>query len=149
MQKNNGLELFVGLFLLMGLGAFAYIATQYGEFSFLDSADTYSFSAEFSNVSGLKKGALISMAGVHIGKVSGIKLSKDDLAVVDLTINNEVKISEDAIASVKTAGIIGDKYIKITQGGDDTYMESGGYLSETESTVDLEDIISQFVFGKV
>lgn len=148
MRKEN-LELTVGLFLLAGFLAFAYISTQFGEFTFFNSGKFYTLEAEFDNISGLKKGANVSMAGVQIGRVADIALTKDDMALVSLELRNDVQVSEDAIASVKTQGIIGDKFIKISQGGAEELLQSGDLITETESVVDLEDLISQFVFGKV
>ncbi|MDA3785648.1 MAG: outer membrane lipid asymmetry maintenance protein MlaD [Deltaproteobacteria bacterium] len=148
-MKKTHFDFIVGLFLLVGFGAFAYMTTQYGEFSLFESGKYYDVSAEFNNVTGLKVGANVSMAGVEIGKVSGIRLTEDYMAHVTLYLEKRVKIAEDAIASIKTQGIIGDKFIKISQGGSEDFLKDGDFLFETESTVDLEDLISQFVFGKV
>jgi phospholipid/cholesterol/gamma-HCH transport system substrate-binding protein len=86
---------------------------------------------------------------VVIGKVSDIELSKDNMAQVSLYLEKKVKLSDDTIASIKTQGIIGDKFIKLSPGGSEMIVEEGGLLFETESAIDLEDLISQFVFGKV
>jgi phospholipid/cholesterol/gamma-HCH transport system substrate-binding protein len=148
-MRKTRFDFIVGLFLLVGFGAFAYMTTQFGEFSLFESGKYYTITAEFDNVSGLKVGANVSIAGVVIGKVSGIELSKDNLAHVDLYLQKKVKLTDDAIASIKTQGIIGDKFIKISQGGADNIIKEGELLFETESAIDLEDLISQFVFGKV
>ncbi len=148
-MRKESLEIGVGLFLVTGFLAFAYLSTQFGEFSLLSSGKYYTVQAEFENITGLKKGANISMAGVYIGKVSGIALNSDDLALVSLDVQKGLHISDDAIASVKTQGIIGDKFIKISQGGSEEYLQPGDFMSETESALDLEEMISQFIFGKV
>ncbi len=148
-MRKSRFDFIVGLFLLVGFGAFAYMTTQFGEFSLFESGRYYTVAAEFDNVAGLKVGANVSIAGVVIGKVSGIELSKENMALVALYIEKKVKLTDDAIASIKTQGIIGDKFIKISPGGSDMVIEEGGLLFETESAIDLEDLISQFVFGKV
>ncbi len=148
-MRKSRFDFFVGIFLLIGFGTFAYMTTQFGEFSIFESGKYYTVKAEFENIAGLKVGANVSMAGVVIGKVSGIELSRDDMAHVSLYLEKKVKIADDAIASIKTQGIIGDKFIKINQGGSEEYIKDGDLLFETESAIDLEDLISQFVFGKV
>jgi phospholipid/cholesterol/gamma-HCH transport system substrate-binding protein len=89
------------------------------------------------------------MAGVVIGKVSAIELNENNMAHVALYLEKKVRLTDDAIASIKTQGIIGDKFIKISQGGSGNFVKDGEVLFETESAIDLEDLISQFVFGKV
>ena len=148
MRKIN-FDAIVGLFVLVGFFAFAYMSLQLGEFSVFSMEKTYSVRANFGNVSGLKRGALVEMAGVNIGKVSNISLGENDQAQVQLQINNGVKITDDAIASIKTQGIIGDKYIKISQGGSGELLIDGSFITETESAVDLEELVSKYIFGKV
>lgn len=148
-MKKINLELIVGLFLIAGFASFAYISIHFGEFSVFSKGTNYSVTACFDGVSGLKRGANISMAGVIIGKVSSIKLNEDDQAEIVLDISKDVQVTDDAIASVKTQGIIGDKYIRISQGGSDDFLQEGGLLTETESAVDLEELISKYIFGEV
>jgi len=148
-MKKINFDAIVGLFVLAGFFAFAYMSLQLGEFSVFSMEKTYSVQATFANVSGLKRGALVEMAGVNVGKVSGISLGENDQARVQLQINNGVKITDDAIASIKTQGIIGDKYIKITQGGSEELLVEGGFIMETESAVDLEELVSKYIFGGV
>lgn len=148
-MRKSRFDFIVGLFLLVGFGVFVYMTTQFGEFSLFDSGKYYTVTAEFDNVAGLKIGANVSMAGVVIGKVSAIELSEDDLALVALYLEKKVQLSDDTIASIKTQGIIGDKFIKISPGGSGSLVREGDLLFETESAIDLEDLISQFVFGKV
>lgn len=148
-MKKINFDAIVGLFVLTGFLAFVYMSLQLGEFSVFSMEKTYSVQAQFGNVSGLKRGAIVEMAGVNVGKVNNISLGENDQAKVQLQINNGVKITDDAIASIKTQGIIGDKYIKISQGGSEDLLVDGGFISETESAVDLEELVSKYIFGKV
>jgi len=148
MRKAN-IELVVGIFLILGFLAFAYISLQFGEFSVFSKGQNYTILADFDSAAGLKKGAMVTIAGVSVGKVSDIRLTEEQQAEVALYLSNEVKVTEDAIASIKTQGIIGDKYIRISQGGSDDYLKEGGMITETESAVDLEELISKYIFGDV
>ncbi|MEW6289906.1 MAG: outer membrane lipid asymmetry maintenance protein MlaD [Thermodesulfobacteriota bacterium] len=148
MRKAN-VEFIVGIFLILGFLAFAYISLQFGEFSVFSKGQNYTILADFDSAAGLKKGAMVTIAGVSVGKVSNIRLTNEQQAEVALYLSNEVKVTEDAIASIKTQGIIGDKYIRISQGGSDTYLAEGGMITETESAVDLEELISKYIFGNV
>ena len=105
-------------------------------------------SAVFSTVAGLKTKAQIMLAGVNIGEVKNVKL-KDDQAEVIMSIDKAVKIEEDAIAGIKTMGIIGEKYVSILPGSSDTYLKNGGVIRQTEPPLDIESLISKFVFGSM
>lgn len=146
-MKRNTLELVVGLFMLIGFGAFGYLALQLGEVPLLTASSTYLLKAEFDNVAGVKKGAAVQIAGVTVGEVAGVALSETDTALLSMKIDNTVKVPIDSIASVKSQGIIGDKYIQLSLGGDDTYFKPGEVVVETESSVDIESLISKFAFG--
>ncbi|MBW6520020.1 MAG: outer membrane lipid asymmetry maintenance protein MlaD [Desulfoarculaceae bacterium] len=148
-MKQNSLELFVGLFMVAGFLAFGYLALQLGELPILSARKTYVVNAEFDNISGLKKGGSVQIAGVVVGQVKRVWLGDDDLANVALQINNGVRIPVDSMASVKSQGIVGDKYIQLTLGGDEQLFADGDVLIETESAVDLESLISKFAFGSV
>ena len=148
-MKKNGMELVVGVFMLAGFLAFGYLALRLGEVPFLSSGNTYGLTAEFDNISGLKKGAGVQVAGVDVGQVSRIWLGEDDLAHVLLRLNRTVKVPVDSMASVKSQGIIGDKYIQVNLGGDEEIFKDGDVLVETESAVDIESLISKFAFGGV
>lgn len=148
-MKKINFDALVGLFVLAGFLAFVYMSLQLGEFSVFSMEKTYSVQATFGNISGLKRGATVEMAGVIVGKVNTITLGENDQAQVQLQINKGVKITEDAIASIKTQGIIGDKYIKISQGGSEELLVDGGVITETESALDLEELVSKYIFGKV
>ena len=145
-MKKINTEFVVGIFMLAGFLAFAYLSSQMGEFSVFDLERNYSLVAEFDNVSGLKVGATIEIAGVAIGKVSDVSLAEQGLARVSMLVNQGVKISGDAIASIRTQGLIGDKYIKIIQGADEEMLADGGEIFDTESSIDFEELVSKYIF---
>ena len=145
MQKIT-IETGVGLFLVVGLICLGYLSVKLGDVS-LFGTEQYTVKASFANVSGLKEGATIEVAGVSIGKVGKIHL-EDYEAKVELFINPDVQLQEDAIASIRTQGIIGDKYVKIKTGGADEFIENGGELLETESAIEIEELISKYIFDK-
>lgn len=146
---NSRVEIFVGIFLIAGFLALGWLALQLGEVSWLTGAKTYAINAEFNNISGVKAGADVQIAGVTVGKVRQLKLSRERQAVVGMQIDREVEIPVDSIASVKSQGIIGDKYIQITLGGEQALYKAGDTIVDTESAVDLESLISKFAFGQV
>ncbi|MCW5211735.1 outer membrane lipid asymmetry maintenance protein MlaD [Desulfobulbus sp. TB] len=148
-MNNSRLEITVGAFLVLGFVAFGWLALQLGEVSWFSDAKTYTIDAEFENISGVKVGAEVQIAGVAIGSVIKLNLSKDDLAVATLQINKDIRLAKDSMASVKSQGIIGDKIIQITPGGDEEMYQPGDVLVDTESSVDLESLISKFAFGSV
>ncbi|MFH2123658.1 MAG: outer membrane lipid asymmetry maintenance protein MlaD [Pseudomonadota bacterium] len=148
-MKQNGLELFVGLFMVAGFLAFGYLALQLGEVGILSSGKSYVINAEFDNISGVKKGGAVQIAGVVVGQVRRTWLGEDELAHVALQIDKGVKVPVDSMASVKSQGIVGDKYIQLTLGGDEKLFVEGDVLTDTESAVDLESLISKFAFGSV
>jgi len=145
-MKNINTELIIGLFMIAGFLAFGYLSLQMGEFSIFDLEKNYSLEAEFDNVSGLKVGAGIDIAGVNIGKVSRVGLGEQGLARVTMLINQDIKITADAIASIRTQGLIGDKYIKIIQGADEEMLGEGGVIFDTESAIDFEELVSKYIF---
>jgi phospholipid/cholesterol/gamma-HCH transport system substrate-binding protein len=146
MMKNINTELIIGVFMIAGFLSFGYLSLQMGEFSVFDLERNYTIEAEFDNVSGLKVGAVIEIAGVGVGKVAKIRLGKQGLAEVTMLINHDVKITADAIASIRTQGLIGDKLIKIIQGADEEMLAEGGVIFDTESAIDFEDLLSKYIF---
>jgi phospholipid/cholesterol/gamma-HCH transport system substrate-binding protein len=146
-MKKNTVEIIVGLFMVAGFLAFGYLALKLGEVSFLTSGSTYTINAEFNNVSGVKNGAAVQVAGVVVGEVTKIWLGDKGYAQLSLRINNSLKVPVDTIASVKSQGIIGDKFIQLNLGGDEKVFANGGVIRDTESAVDIESIISKFAFG--
>lgn len=146
-MNRRGPEIGVGLFMLAGILAMAYLSIRLGEVELLGSSG-YTVYADFPTVGGLKSGAAVEIAGVAVGRVQSIAL-KDFQARVTMHIDKGVELQSDAIVSIKTKGLIGEKFVQISPGGSDTVVPSGGRLSEVEAPVDLEEIISKFVFGKV
>jgi len=146
-MRKNTLEMVVGLFMVIGFSALVYLALQLGEVPFLSSGNSYIIKAEFDNVSGVKKGASVQVAGVVVGDVAEVGLGENEIAVLSLKIDKDLKIPVDSMASVKSQGIIGDKYIQLSIGGDDEVFKPGDVLVETESSLDIESLISKFAFG--
>ena len=145
-MKNINIETGVGIFLIAGLLCLGYLSVKLGDVNLFGS-DRYLVSARFANVSGLKVGASVEVAGVSVGKVSKINLD-DYEALVELEIDPDIRLQEDAIASIRTQGIIGDKYVKIKVGGSEEYIDEGGELLETESAIELEELVSKYIFEK-
>ena len=139
-------EMTVGAFVAIGIAAIIYLAVTLGNVSLIGSKH-YSVNALFDSITGLKKGATIEIAGVVVGKVKSISLD-EDMALVDMRIIKEVKVTDDTIASVRTKGVIGEKYIRLSLGGADDYIEDGGSIEETESSISIEDLVSKYIFEK-
>ena len=148
MSRFN-IQLVVGVFMILGFLGFSYMAIKLGDVELLHDAHSYSLKANFTSVSGLKLGADIEIAGVKVGKVADIRLDgKYYEAVVKMTLNDGVQIQEDSTASIRTSGLIGDRFINITPGGSDAYLKDGGVISETEPAVSLEELVSKYIFEK-
>lgn len=150
-MRDYARDSFVGIFVIIGLICVAYLTIKLGKME-IGSSDTYSIQAKFNSIAGLRVGANIEIAGVNVGRVSDIKLEQNDegsLAVVTLKIKNGVELSDTAIASVKTSGLIGDKYISISPGGSPDILKNGQEITDTESALDIEAMISKYIFGKV
>jgi phospholipid/cholesterol/gamma-HCH transport system substrate-binding protein len=141
------IELGVGLFMVVGIAALAYLSVNLGRVDVLGQRG-YVVYADFPSVGGLKSGAAVEIAGVSVGRVQSIGL-KDYQARVALRIDTEVKLQTDAIVSIKTKGLIGEKFVLISPGGSDKVVPPGGRLTEVEAPVDIEELISKYVFGKV
>jgi phospholipid/cholesterol/gamma-HCH transport system substrate-binding protein len=148
-MKKANLELVVGIFMLIGIVCLGYLSIKLGKMEFL-GGDTYTVNAEFDSVSGLKQGASVEIAGVEVGRVDSIVFIPDKgVARVNLKLNSGVKLQDDVIAAVRTRGIIGDKFIKLKPGGSDRLVAPGGRIRETESSVDIEELLSKYIHGKV
>ena len=147
-MKQAGVETLVGVFVLAGMASLAYLAISLGGLEIFQG-NNYRVMALFGSASGLTSGDSIEIAGVEIGKVGRISLSDDDQARVEMKIRGGVKLTEDVIASVRTKGLIGDRYIKLEQGGSEHYIRAGGRIRETTPPLDIEELIGQFIFGKI
>lgn len=142
-KKSFTAEFWVGIFALIGCVSFAYLSINLAGMK-ITNAGYYMVEAEFANIAGLKVGAPVEIAGVRIGEVSDISLD-GTYALLTMQIRNRVKLRDDDIAQIRTKGIIGDKYIKISPGGSPEIVEAGGELSETESAVEFEDILGKII----
>jgi len=146
MEKAK-LEMVVGVFVFVGILCLAYLSIKLGKLEVI-GGDFYEVRAQFDSASGLKTGATIEIAGVEVGRVKGIALN-NDRAVVTLAVGNGVGLFTDTIASIKTRGIIGEKYLTLSPGGGGDPLKPGDTIRDTESGVDLEELVSQYVHGKV
>lgn len=148
MQKYTH-ETVVGIFVVIGLVCVGYMTAKLGNVS-LFGDDSYTLYARFNSVSGLRVGNPVEMLGMEVGQVRGFAMDQEDLvAMVELKIKPDIKIYDDAIASIKTAGLIGDKYVSIDPGGSDDLLKPGDTITETESPLDIGDLISKYAFGDV
>ena len=146
-MKKTSVETAVGVFVMIGLISVAYMTIKLGKMEWFGDG-YYLLDARFDSVSGLKTGAQVDMAGVEIGQVADIRLDNErQVAVVQLKIREGIMLTDDVIASVKTSGLIGDKYIRLTPGGSDRVLKPGDMIIETESALDIEELVSKYVFG--
>jgi phospholipid/cholesterol/gamma-HCH transport system substrate-binding protein len=137
----------VGLFLVLGILALGYLSIKLGRVTFF-GAGGYPVMVEFPSVGGLKAGSSVEIAGVEIGRVESIGLA-DYQARVVLRVNRDIQLQEDSIASIKTKGLIGEKYVRISPGGSDKIIPPNGRIREVEAPVDFEELLSKYIFGKV
>jgi len=146
MRKAN-LEVVVGVFVLLGLACLAYLAVHLGKMEIY--GEGYNIYANFDNASGLKTGAAVEVAGVEVGRVAAIQITPQYQARVSMKLHTGVKIHDDAIASIRTKGIIGDKFVKLSPGNSEKIVPPGGTIIDTESGIDLEEVIGSYIHGKV
>ena len=148
MQKYSK-ETLVGIFVLVGLACIGYMTVNLGDVSLFQD-DTYPLTARFSKVTGLRNGSIVNMLGLEIGRVGKLTIDQEkQQAVAELRIQKGVKIYDDAIASIKTEGIIGDRYVSVDPGGGGTLLKGGDAIVETEAPADLMDLVSKYAFGDV
>ena len=147
MRANRTLEIGTGLFVLLGFAALLFLTTQLpaNGVKFAGAKAGYHVSAEFDNIGDLKVGSPVTMAGVRVGEVAGIRFdSKDYKAVVSLRIDPQYKqIPEDSFASIETQGLLGGKYVGISPGGLDSYLKDGSRIEQTQSAIVLENLINK------
>jgi len=146
-MKRSAVDLGVGLFLLIGLIALGWMSVKLGRVDLLGNRG-YVVSADFPTVGGLKAGSTIEIAGVEVGRVDRIVL-RDYQAHVIMMIQPGVKLQDDSIASIKTKGLIGERYVRISPGGSDKLIPPNGRIREVEPPVDIEELLSKYIFGKV
>lgn len=146
-MERMKLNLAVGVFMVVGILALGYLSIKLGRVSFLGGGG-YTVTVDFPAIGGLKEGSTVEIAGVEVGRVQGIGLA-DYQARVTLRLQSSVKLQEDSIASIKTKGLIGEKYVRISPGGSDKIIPPNGKIREVEPPVDLEELLSKYIFGKV
>jgi phospholipid/cholesterol/gamma-HCH transport system substrate-binding protein len=146
-MRKFDLELSVGIFILAGILCLGYLSIRLARLEVF-GAEGYEVHALFTNAGGLKEGASVVIAVVDVGRVKAVTM-EDYKAKVVMIIQKGLELQEDAIASIKTKGLIGEKYVQILPGGTEEIIKEGGRIWETEPAVDLEQLISKFAFGKI
>ena len=146
-MRRFNIEFTVGLFVIAGILCLAYLSIKLGGMELIGSKG-YDVYALFSNSGGLKQGSSIVIAGVEVGRIRSVDLD-DYQARIVMNLNEDVKLQEDAIAAIKTKGLIGEKFIEITPGASEKIVPPGGKIRETLPPVDFEQLLSKYVFGKV
>lgn len=148
-MKQNNLELLVGIFVLLGIAAVTFLTVKIGSGS-LVGGPTYLIEARFTNAGGLHSGSSVLVAGVTVGRVETLRMDPDDFsAIATLRVLHDVQLPTDSMASIKTSGLIGDKYVALSAGAEETVLEPGSRITMTESAVDLESLVSKMAFGAV
>jgi len=146
MEKTR-LEFIVCVFVLTGIVCLGYLSIKLGKLELI-GGNVYEVIAQFNTASGLKAGSSVEIAGVEVGRVRAITLNEDRAAVI-LAVDNKVKLYTDTIASIKTRGIIGEKFLALSPGGGGDPLKPGDTIRDTESGLDLEELVSQYVHGNV
>jgi phospholipid/cholesterol/gamma-HCH transport system substrate-binding protein len=146
-MENAKLEFIVGVFVLVGIVCLGYLSIKLGKLELI-GGNVYEVVAQFNTASGLKAGSAVEIAGVEVGRVRAIVLN-EDRAAVTLAVDNKVKLYTDTIASIKTRGIIGEKFLALSPGGGGDPLKPGDTIRDTESGLDLEELVSQYVHGNV
>lgn len=148
-MKSVKLELMVGLFVLAGVAALAWMSVKLARMEFM-AGDKLPLYANFTSTAGLKSGASVEIAGVAVGRVQSIDLDRKLYeSRVLMLLDPGVPIQEDAIASVRTKGLIGDRYVSISPGGSERLLKANEVMTETEPAINFEELISQFVHGSI
>ena len=148
-MNRTAIDLWVGIFVVIGLAAIVFLALKVGNLTSLSTVPSYRLEARFDNIGGLKLRAPVKAAGVVVGRVDGIRLdAKTYEAVVALRIDNGFLFTKDSIASILTSGLLGEVYIGLDAGGDAVMLADGATIAKTQSAVVLEKLIGQFLFDK-
>jgi phospholipid/cholesterol/gamma-HCH transport system substrate-binding protein len=148
-MKKYTMETVVGIFVTLGLICIGYMTVKLGNVYILGD-DSYPLIAKFTTASGLKVGNPVSILGIEVGRVEHISMDQaNQKAVVQIRIKNGIKVYDDAIAAIKTEGLIGDKYLSIDAGGSGTLLEPSGVITDTQAAVDIVELVSKYAFGEV
>jgi phospholipid/cholesterol/gamma-HCH transport system substrate-binding protein len=148
-MKKFAMETTVGIFVLLGLVLVGYMTIKLGHVTFFGDG-SYSLYARFTSVAGLRSGNPVKMLGMQIGRVKSLRIDQEDLkVVVEIRIKDGIKVYDDAMASIKTEGLIGDCYVSIDPGGGGAQLAAGANIIETQAAIDLTDLIGKYAFGDV
>jgi len=143
------MEIIVGIFVVFGLICIGYMTVKLGKLN-LFGDDSYPLVAKFTTVTGLRKGNPVNVLGIDVGRVESITMDQENQqAVVEMRIRKDIKIYDDAIASIKTEGLIGDKYLSIDPGGGGDILKPHGVITDTQAPINIEELISKYAFGEV
>lgn len=148
-MKKYRIETIVGIFVFLGLLCIGYMTLKLGKVSFFGD-DSYPLTAKFTSVTGLRNGNPVDIMGIEVGRVEKITMDQENQkAVVEMKIHKGIKIYDDAIASIKTEGLMGDQYVSIDPGGSGTLLGAKGTIIETQAPVDIIGLIGKYAFGDV
>ena len=148
-MKKYSKETVVGIFVVIGLFCIAYMTVKLGNVGFIGE-NTYSLIGKFTSVTGLRTGNPVNMLGLEIGRVEKFSMDQENQqVVVEFKINKGIEIYDDAIASIKTEGLIGDKYVAVDPGGGGDLLADGDTITDTNSPTDIMDLVSKYAFGDV
>jgi len=148
-MKKYNMEIIVGIFVVFGLICIGYMTVKLGKLN-LFGDDSYPLVAKFTTVTGLRKGNPVNVLGIDVGRVESITMDQENQqAVVEMRIRKDIKIYDDAIASIKTEGLIGDKYLSIDPGGGGDILKPHGVITDTQAPINIEELISKYAFGEV
>jgi phospholipid/cholesterol/gamma-HCH transport system substrate-binding protein len=148
-MKKYKIETIVGIFVIFGLICVGYMTVKLGKVEVFGN-NFYTLVAKFTTVAGLRIGSPVHILGIEVGRVEKITIDQENLkAVVEIKVKKDIKIYDDAIASIKTEGLIGDKYLSIDPGGGGNLLANKGVISDTQAAVDIEQLISKYAFGEI
>jgi phospholipid/cholesterol/gamma-HCH transport system substrate-binding protein len=146
---KKGVETLVGLFVLLGIAGLVFLSLQAANLASFGSRASYTVTAKFDNIGGLKPRAPVRSAGVNVGRVTSIALDpKSYQGVVTMELDKEVNFPKDSSARILTSGLLGDQYIGLEPGASEQNLAAGGTITQTQSAVVLESLISQFLFNR-
>jgi phospholipid/cholesterol/gamma-HCH transport system substrate-binding protein len=149
MMSRKELDLWVGVFVAIGIGAMMFLALKVANLSSFSAAETYQIEAKFDNIGGLKVRAPVKSAGVVVGRVNGVRFDNETFeAVVSMSVDGRFQFPKDTSAKILTSGLLGEQYVGLAAGGDSVNLKSGDTLKITQSAVVLENLISQFLYSK-
>lgn len=148
-MNRSTLDLWVGVFVLAGIGAILFLAFKVGNLGMAGASETYAITAEFDNIGGLKVKAPVRSAGVVVGRVADVRFDPSNYrAEITLKMDSRFKFPRDTIATILTSGLLGEQFVGLEPGGDDHVLSAGEHIKITQSAVVLEKLIGQFLFNK-